>query len=411
MRGSFAYRRRPRLPAPTARLRLTLLYAGMLVVLGTVAFGLTYALTSHTATISVAHANPSVMVTPTPSPGSTAGAGVSRRLLGLPGAKNVVGQQHSADQKRLLGVSALVLALSAIASVALGWFVSGRILRPLRQITATARTISAGNLSERLALRGPNDEFRQLGDTLDDLLTRLESAFEAQRRFVANASHELRTPLTLERTLLQVALADPDADAAKLRATCQELLASGREQERLLEALLTLASSERGLDHRVPFDLAPLAERAVAGAQPDIARRGLAVVTNLAAAPATGDPALAERLATNLVDNAVRYNVPDGRIEVRTATERGGVALSVTNTGPVVSPWDIERLFEPFQRLDPARIGAHDGHHGLGLSIVRAIADAHDGRVVANPLPDGGLAVTVTLPIVARSHRTPPPRA
>ncbi|HEY2439490.1 MAG TPA: HAMP domain-containing sensor histidine kinase, partial [Solirubrobacteraceae bacterium] len=319
MRGSFAYRRRPRLPAPTARLRLTLLYAGMLVVLGTVAFGLTYALTSHTATISVAHATPSVMVAPTPSPGSTAGAGVKRRLLALPGAKNVVVQQHSADQKRLLGVSALVLALSAIASVALGWFVSGRILRPLRQITATARTISAGNLSERLALRGPNDEFRQLGDTLDDLLTRLESAFEAQRRFVANASHELRTPLTLERTLLQVALADPDADAAKLRGTCQELLASGREQERLLEALLTLASSERGLDHRVPFDLAPLAERAVAGAQPEIARRGLAVVTNLAAAPATGDPALAERLATNLVDNAVRYNVPDGRIEVRTS--------------------------------------------------------------------------------------------
>jgi signal transduction histidine kinase len=146
----------------------------------------------------------------------------------------------------------------------------------------------------------------------------------------------------------------------------------------------------------------------VAAAQPDIARRGLAVVTNLAAAPANGDPALAERLATNLVDNAVRYNVPDGRIEVSTATERGGVALSVTNTGPVVSPWDIERLFEPFQRLGPARIG---GHHGLGLSVVRAIADAHDGRVVARPLPDGGLAVTVTLPIVARSHRTPPPHA
>jgi signal transduction histidine kinase len=384
----------------------------MLVVLGTVAFGLTYALTSHTATISVAHASPSVTVTPTPSPGSTAGAGASRRtLLGPNGAQNVVVQQHSADQRRLLGVSALVLALSAVASVALGWFVSGRILRPLRQITATARTISAGNLSERLALQGPNDEFRRLGDTLDDLLTRLESAFEAQRRFVANASHELRTPLTLERTLLQVALADPDAGAAKLRATCQELLASGREQEQLLEALLTLASSERGLDHRVPFDLAPLAERALAIAQPDITLRGLAVVTNLAAAPAVGDPALAERLATNLVDNAVRHNVPDGRIEVRTATEPGGSALSVTNTGPVVSPWDIERLFEPFQRLSPARTGAYDGHHGLGLSIVRAIADAHDGRVVARPLPDGGLAVTVTLPIVARSHGMPPPRA
>ena len=408
MRGSFAYRRRPRLPAPTARLRLTLLYTGMLLILGAAAFGLTYALTSRTATIAVA----SPAVTPTPSPGSSAGAVVSRRRSLTPaGPKDVVVQQHSADQRRLLAVSLLVLALSAIASVGLGWFVSGRILRPLRQITTTARTISAGNLSERLALQGPNDEFRQLGDTLDDLLARLESAFEAQRRFVANASHELRTPLTLERTLLQVALADQDAGAAKLRATCQELLASGREQERLLEALLTLASSERGLDHRVRFDLAPLAERAVTAAQPEIARRGLGVVTTLAAAPATGDPTLVERLATNLVDNAVRYNIPDGRIEVRTATERGGAALSVTNTGPVVSPWDIERLFEPFQRLGPARTGAQDGHHGLGLSIVRAIAEAHDGRVVAHPLPDGGLAVTVTLPIAAGFHRTPPPRA
>jgi signal transduction histidine kinase len=399
MRGSFGYRQRLRLPRPTARLRLTLLYAGMLLILGTAAFGVTYAVTSRSATISVAQASPSVVVTPASSPGSSAGAVVSRRrVLGSAGAKNFVVQQRSADQKRLLAVSLLVLAVSAIASVALGWFASGRILRPLRQITATTRTISAGNLSERLALRGPNDEFRQLGDTLDALLARLESAFEAQRRFVANASHELRTPLTLERTLLQVALADPDAGAARLRATCEELLASGREQERLLEALLTLASSERGLDHWVPFDLAPLAERALAAAQPEIERRGLAVVTNLAAAPATGDPALAERLAMNLLDNAVRYNVPEGRIELRTATDRAHAVLSVTNTGPVVSPWDVERLFEPFQRLGPARTGTHDGHHGLGLSIVRAIVEAHEGRVVARPQPGGGLEVTVTLP-------------
>jgi signal transduction histidine kinase len=409
MRGAFAYRRRRRLPAPTARLRLTLLYAGMLLILGAAAFGLTYALTSHSPTIAVAHATPSVTVTPTPAPRSAAGAIVSRRrLFGPAGPQGVVVQQHSADQRRLLAVSLLVLALSAIASVALGWFVSGRILRPLRQITTTARTISAGNLSERLALQGPNDEFRQLGDTLDDLLARLESAFEAQRRFVANASHELRTPLTLERTLLQVALADPEAGAAKLRATCQELLASGREHERLLEALLTVASSERGLDHRVPFDLAPLAERAVAAAQLEISRRGLAVVTTLAAAPATGDPILAERLATNLVDNAVRYNLPDGRIEVHTAADRAHAVLTVTNTGPVISPWDIERLFEPFQRLGPGRTGAHDSHHGLGLSIVRAIAEAHDGSVVARPQPTGGLAVTVTLPRGPAPSRMPP---
>lgn len=400
MRGSSIYHPPPRRPVLTARLRLTLLYTGMFVVLGTAAFAVTFLLTSHTAAIAVR-----AVATPGPHGGTS--------VLRIPvpnGPDGLVNAQQSADFSRLLAVSWLVLLVTAVASAVLGWFAAGRVLRPLRQITTTARTISAGNLHERLALQGPKDEFRQLGDTLDDLLARLEAAFEAQRRFVANASHELRTPLTLERTLLQVALADPDADAAKLRATCEELLASGRDQERLLEALLTLASGERGLDHRFPFDLARLAEQALAAAQPEIERGGLTVVTSLAAAPAAGDPALAERLATNLVDNAVRYNVPDGRIEVHTATDGDQVALSVMNTGPVVSPREIERLFEPFQRLDPARAAAHDGHHGLGLSIVGAIADAHGGRVVARPQPGGGLSVTVILPIAPGHPHAPAPR-
>jgi signal transduction histidine kinase len=388
MRGSSTYERRPRRPALTARLRLTLLYTGMFLVLGTAAFA--------------------VRATPRP--------GVSGGQLVLPApaltqAQGIVVQQQSADLRRQLEASWVVLALTAVASAVLGWFASGRVLRPLRQMTATARTISAGNLHERLALQGPNDEFRQLGDTLDDLLARLEAAFDAQRRFVANASHELRTPLTLERTLLQVALADPDVDAAKLRATCEELLASGREQERLLEALLTLATSERGLDRRLPFDLSSLAERALAAAQPEIERRGLKLVTNLAAAPAAGDPALAERLATNLVENAVRYNVPKGRIEIGTGIDDGHAVLWVDNTGPVVSPREVERLFEPFQRLEPERTGTHDGHHGLGLSIVRAIAEAHEGHAVAQPRPGGGLTVTVTLPVADGSPRMPSPPA
>ena len=401
MRGSSTYHRRPRRPALTARLRLTLLYTGMFLILGTAAFAITFLLTAHSAAIAV-------RAVPQPGPGGAAS------ILKVPvpnGARGIVAQQQSADLSRQLAASWLVLALTAVASAVLGWFASGRVLRPLRQITATARTISAGNLNERLALQGPNDEFRQLGDTLDDLLARLEAAFEAQRRFVANASHELRTPLTLERTLLQVALADPDADAAKLRATCEELLASGREQEGLLEALLTLASSERGLDHRLPFDLSALAERALAAARPEIERRGLVLVTNLAAAPAAGDPALAARLATNLVDNAVRYNVPGGQLELGTGVDDGHVVLSVANTGPVVSPREIEQLFEPFQRLGAGRTAARDGHHGLGLSIVRAIAEAHHGHVVALPRPGGGLAITVTLPIAAEYRRTPAPRA
>jgi len=277
-----------------------------------------------------------------------------------------------------------------------GWFVSGRMLRPLREMAATARTISAGNLSERLALAGPDDEFKQLGDTVDELLARLEASFEAQRRFVANVSHELRTPLTLERTLLQVALADPDASAATLRATCEELLASGRDQERLLEALLTLASSERALDRREPLDLATVAGQLLSARREDIERRSLELTTALTPAPITGDPALIERLIANLIDNAVQYNVAGGRVEVITATVAGHALVSVTNTGPEVPPGELERLFEPFQRIGVTRTASEGGHHGLGLSIVRAIATAHAATLTAHPQPDGGLAVTVS---------------
>jgi signal transduction histidine kinase len=404
--------RRLRVPAPTARLRLTLLYTGMFLVLGTAAFAATDFLASRTSAVSVAAVPASTgSVGRARAAPTGAGSALPRRFLVGGAAHGIGAQQQSADLQRLLAVSWLVLAVTAAASAILGWFASGRVLRPLRQMTATARTISAGNLGERLAVHGPNDEFRRLGDTFDELLARLESAFEAQRRFVANASHELRTPLTLERTLLQVALADPDASAAKLRATCEELLASGREQEQLLEALLTLASSERGLDHRVPFDLAALAERTISTARSEIARRELTLITELGAAPAAGDPALAERLATNLVDNAVRYNAPGGRILIRTASVADHAVLAVTNTGPVVSRDEIERLFEPFQRLDPARTGAQDGHHGLGLSIVRAIAVAHGGTVTAHPQPGGGLAVTFTLPAGGDYRRTPSPPA
>jgi signal transduction histidine kinase len=305
--------------------------------------------------------------------------------------------QQSADKKRLLVVSLFGLALTALASAWLGWIAAGRVLRPLRTITSTARTISAGNLHERLALTGPDDEFKQLGDTLDQLLARLEGSFEAQRRFVANASHELRTPLTVERTLLQVALADPDATATELRATCEELLAAGRGHERLLEALLTLASSERGLDQREPVDLAQIAGQVLHAPRPEIERLGLTVVPTLTPAPATGDAALLERMAANLIDNAVHHNVPGGRVEVRTWTEDGHAGLAVTNTGPVIAAGELGRLFEPFQRGGNGR-GADSEHHGLGLSIVRAIATAHDATLSAEPVSGGGLTVVVALP-------------
>jgi signal transduction histidine kinase len=371
-----------RLPRRTARLRLTLLYSGLFLLSGTCVLALVYVLSAGGPTIDVARAFP-----------------VPRSVSVDPGARvhEQVVAQHTADSGRLLAVSWLALAVTTVASALLGWFAAGRVLRPLRAITDTARTISAGNLHERLALTGPDDEFKRLGDTLDDLLARLEASFDAQRRFVANASHELRTPLTVERTLLQVALADPDATAATLRSTCEELLASGAEHERLLEALLTLASSERGLEHCEPVDLSVLAGRTLRAPRPEIDELGLAVETELAPAPTTGDPALLERLVANLVDNAVSHNVPHGRLAIRTATGAGHALLTVTNTGAPIPAEETARLFEPFHRLSTTRM-ANGDHHGLGLSIVRAIASAHHAGLSVRPRPGGGLEVEVRFP-------------
>jgi signal transduction histidine kinase len=313
-------------------------------------------------------------------------------------AGDLAKRQHSADRLNLLEASAIALGIMIGLSTLLGWLAAGRVLAPLRTITTTARTISAGNLGERLALQGPDDEFKALGDTLDGLLARLQASFEAQRRFVANASHELRTPLTVDRTLLELALTDPNASAATLRSTCEELLASSKEHERLLEALLTLASSERGLDHREPIDLRTLVEHALQTPRSDAERLELRIETELAPAPASGDPGLLRRLVANLIDNAATYNVAGGLIELKTGVEDGRALLTVANTGPRVPPDQLDRLLEPFQRLDHERATDTNGHHGLGLSIVRAIANAHDATLAARARPDGGLAVSVGLP-------------
>ncbi len=288
------------------------------------------------------------------------------------------------------GVYGISLAAMLVVSFVLGWLVAGRFLRPLRTITTTARDISASNLDRRLRLTGRRDEFRDLADTLDDLFARLQAAFESQRHFVANASHELRTPLTAERTLLQVALADPDADVESLRSACGEVLALGESQERLISALLTLASSERGIDRRERFDLAGVADSAVLAREDEARRGGVRVTRSLAAAPVAGDPSLVERMVANLVDNAVRHNSPGGWVEVAT----GGTGVTVENSGPVIPPGEVERLFEPFQQLGGERIG-RPGGHGLGLAIVRAIVHAHGAALHAQARPEGGLRVEV----------------
>jgi signal transduction histidine kinase len=305
--------------------------------------------------------------------------------------------QVSYDKLKILIISASALAAIAVAAAAIGWIIAGRVLRPLSTITAAARRIAASSLHERLALRGPDDELKELGDTLDGLLARLEAAFTAQRRFAANASHELRTPLTRERTLLQVTRADPAATAATWQAVSLDLLASNAEQERLIEALLTLASSEAGPGPREPLELAGIAREALAVPRSETGRLGLDIHADLQPAALDGDPQLIQHLAANLIDNAVRHNRAGGDVTVATGTSNGRAVLSVANSGPVIPPAEVSRLFQPFQRFGP-RPARRDGGHGLGLSIVRAIATAHGATTTARALPGGGLAVHVAFP-------------
>jgi signal transduction histidine kinase len=294
------------------------------------------------------------------------------------------------------------LAVLVVLSVALGWLLASRLLRPVRVITAAARDISASNLSRRLRLGRRDDEFRRLGETLNDLFARLEASFQAQRHFVANASHELRTPLTAERTLLQVALADPRADAASLREACKQVLALGARTERLIDALLTLATGERGIERREPCDLAGLAAR-VAGALGVLAESSdVRLDAKLAPAVTTGDPRLVESLIANLTENALRYNAPGGWAEISTATRAGRAVVSVRNTGPGIPPGEVGRLLQPFQRLGTERTHRAGGH-GLGLAIVSAIADAHGASVSARAREGGGLDIAVSFPAATSS--------
>ena len=387
-----------RLPRRTARLRLTVLYSSAFLACGAAVLALTDLLFRQSArpATHLSHGSP------------LAGSGISRSKLAAAieqATKEAISAGNSQvafDRQVLLIASAIALGVFAVAAAAIGWLLAGRVLRPLSTITSAARRISASSLHERLALHGPDDELKELADTLDGLFARLEASFEAQRRFAANASHELRTPLTRERTLLQVTLADPAATTGTWQAVSQELLASNAEQEHLIEALLTLASSEAGLDERELADLAAIAGAAVAAARPAIGRLGLHVQAGFQPATLDGDPLLVQQLAANLIDNAVRHNVPGGAIQVSTSTSPAGAVLSVTNSGQEVPAAEVDRLFQPFRRLGP-RPARRDGGHGLGLSIVRAIATAHAATITAQPRPGGGLTIEVTFPPSASS--------
>jgi signal transduction histidine kinase len=391
---------RLRLPRRTARLRLTVLYGGaVFLACGTTVLAFTYllyGLLEHAPhPVLLLHERGKVVPIAAPQP-----AEATIHVAGL--------GQVAMDRQQLLIVSGIALAVIAVAAAAIGWLIAGRVLRPLRTITAAARRISASSLNERLALQGPDDELKELADTLDSLFARLEASFGAQRRFAASASHELRTPLTRERTLLQVTLADPAATTATWQAVSQDLLASNAEQERLIEAMLTLASSEAGPGKPESVDLAAITSEALAAARPAISRLGLNVRADIQPAILDGDPLLVQQLAANLIDNAVRHNIPGGDVQVATGTSPAGAVLSVTSSGQVIPAAEVDRLFQPFQRLGP-RPAHRDGGHGLGLSIIRAIATAHAAAITAQPRPGGGLAIDVTFPpIPATAPRVAP---
>jgi signal transduction histidine kinase len=288
------------------------------------------------------------------------------------------------------------LAKLAIVAPAFGWVFAGRALRPVQSLTQAARRASELSLGERLALTGPDDELKELADTFDVMLERLDAAFTSQKRFVANAAHELRTPLTAMRTAIEVTLSKPSRTPEQLEAMAMKVNRSIAHAERTVEALLTLATSEAGPVTREAVDLATAAEDALGAAQPAIDQRRLSVRADLEPAPTSGDRVLLERMVTNLVDNAVRHNVAGGCVEVRTAQQDGGALFEVANTGPDVAAERIPTLFEPFARADQ-RLKPADGV-GLGLSIASAIAGAHDATITARPRAGGGLEVTVALP-------------
>ncbi|HEV2376617.1 MAG TPA: HAMP domain-containing sensor histidine kinase [Streptosporangiaceae bacterium] len=413
-------RRWLRLPRRTVRLRLTVVYGALFLLSGAALLAVTYVLVARnlpTAPPLAARARslPAVMparITTAPAITSgpqervfiqkgadchlTTGSGTSPAQA-MAQARQCLDHLRAIELNQLLTESGTALAIMTVVSVGLGWLVAGRVLGKLRTITAAARSISASSLHARLALAGPDDELRELGDTFDGLLARLEASFGAQRQFVANASHELRTPLARQRTLVEVALADPQPSVARLQDVCRRVLAAGEEQEDLIEALLTLARGQRGLDRREPIDLAAITGEVMLARQAEVYLRGLEVTASLCPAPAPGDARLAERLVANLVSNAIRHNVADGTIQVATAVWAGHAVLSVSNTGPVVAPGQVSQLFQPFHRGGTDRTGPREGL-GLGLSIVAAIADAHGAWLQAHARSGGGLTVSCGFP-------------
>jgi signal transduction histidine kinase len=399
------------------RTRLTLTYASLFFVAGSALLGLTYVLlatrlpTQPPAGAAIGSQELSkltqcklgLVAAPKDSPIPASLAAVcnqAEEAYRVGTAAGLQAQRQSALSD-LLAFSLAGLAVLTVASGGMGWLMSGRVLRPVRVITETARRASEQHLGERLALTGASDELKELADTFDDMLERLDAAFAAQRRFVANASHELRTPLTVMRTAIDVTLAKPSPTAPQLTDMAARVRRSVDRAETMIEALLTLAVSDQGKLSTEFTDLSTWAEDAIDAAAPEIKRLNLSVDTELDPAETTGDPQLLERMISNLVDNAIRHNEPGGWIRLRTGSSHAAAYLEIANSGPFIPDDAVASLFEPFRRLG-GRTGVRDGV-GLGLSIARSVVTAHRATVTARSQPAGGLAISVVIPSI--SHR------
>ncbi|HEV2240355.1 MAG TPA: HAMP domain-containing sensor histidine kinase [Streptosporangiaceae bacterium] len=390
------------------RTRLTLLYAALFFAAGSALLGLTYGLVASSLPATPA-ANPKASLEQakllqecnlerekSPRVPKTQLPACGQLKAFSTGLSSGAQTQRNRTLNELLVFSLVGLGVMTVASGGLGWIMSGRVLRPVRVITETARRASEQHLGERLALTGARDELKELADTFDDMLERLDAAFATQRRFVANASHELRTPLTVMRTAIDVTLAKPTPTQQQLADMAVRVRRSIDRAESMVEALLTLAVSDQGKLSTEFTDLATWAEDAVDAAAPEIERLDLRVDTKLDPAETTGDPQLLERMVWNLVDNAVRHNEPGGWIRLRTGARDSAVYLEIANSGPYIPDDAVPSLFEPFRRLE-ARTGVRDGV-GLGLSIARSVVTAHRATVTARSQPAGGLSISVVLP-------------
>jgi signal transduction histidine kinase len=404
------------------RTRLTFLYATLFFAAGLMLLGLTYGLVASSlparppAGAKVSSQELNELTQCKLALGAAKGTPFPRPLLAdckqaeeAYGAGTAAGLQAQRQRalSDLLAFSLAGLGVMTVASGGLGWFMSGRVLRPVRVITETARRASEQHLGERLALTGARDELKELADTFDGMLERLDTAFGTQRRFVASASHELRTPLTVMRTAIDVTLAKPSPTARQLTDMAVRVRLSIGRAEAMVEALLTLAVSDQGKLSTEFTDLATWAEDAIDAAAPQIERLDLHVDALLDPAETTGDPQLLERMIWNLVDNAVRHNEPGGWIRLRTGSKDAAVYLEIANSGPFIPDDAVPSLSEPFRRMQ-ARTGVRDGV-GLGLSIAQSVVTAHRATFTARSQPAGGLDISVVIPHCPPQNHAPQP--